>query len=331
VTSGSARSISIAVCTYQGERYLREQLESLFAQTCLPQEIVVFDDASRDGTWDLVQEFARQAPGRGVRMSTYRNPENVGYVANFQHALRATREEIVFLCDQDDIWHPRKLERFVAEFDRRPDLLMLHSDARLVDGDGKSIDCGLFEALEVSRDELSAVHGGQAFDVLLRRNIVTGAAMAVRRRVFEAGLEVPQGWIHDEWLAIVAATSGEVDCLEEPTIDYRQHGANQIGARRRSFVERLSGGGMSRGDFMSRTLARTQTLLCQTRAGHLQLDENATQNLLDRLEHARFRAAPPFEWFSRLRGVLREYTSGRYARFSNGPRSAISDLLRLRR
>lgn len=331
MTLRDAGSISIALCTYQGERYLSEQLESLMAQTRLPREIVVFDDASRDSTWSQLEAFARQAPARGVDVRIHRNAENIGYVANFQRALQATREEIIFLCDQDDIWHPGKLARFAEEFERRPDLLMLHSDARLVDSEGRSIHCRLFEALEITRHEFDTVHSGHAFDVLLRRNIVTGAAMAIRRRVLEAERPVPPGWIHDEWLAVVAATIGRVDCLEEATIDYRQHDANQIGMRKRSFVERLSGSDVVHKDLMSRFLARTQTLVAQAQAGRLKLDESAMQNLLDRLEHARFRAALPVEWLPRVRGVLREYGSGRYGRFSNSPRSAISDLLRLHR
>jgi hypothetical protein len=167
--------------------------------------------------------------------------------------------------------------------------------------------------------------------VLVRRNIVTGATMAVRRDVFAGDFTVPEGWIHDEWLAMIATSKGLVDCLEAATIDYRQHGNNQIGMRRRGFVERLTGGGMSRLEFMTRTLLRTQTLLEEADAGRLSLAPPAMQLLRDRLTHARFRATPPPHIHKRLLAILREYASGRYSRFSNGPRSAVSDLLLLRK
>lgn len=322
--------VSVALCTYRGEPYLAAQLDSILAQTRPPQELVVFDDASPDGTWALLESFAPRVRAAGIQFVMHRNAANVGYVANFEQALRATTGDIVFLCDQDDLWHPTKVERFAAEFERRPDLLMLHSDARLVDDQESSLNCGLFEALEVTQEELAAVHAGDMFEVLVRRNIVTGATMAVRREVFADDFTVPEGWIHDEWLAMIATSKGTTDCLEVASIDYRQHDNNQIGMRRRGFVERLTGGGMSRFEFMTRTLLRTQTLLDEAEVGRLSLTPAAMQLLRDRLTHARFRAAPPDRLLPRMAAILREYGSGRYARFSNGPRSALSDLLQLR-
>ena len=322
--------VSVALCTFRGEPYLAAQLDSILAQTRLPQELIVFDDDSPDGTWALLETFAPRVRAAGIELIMHRNARNVGYIANFEQALRATTGEVVFLCDQDDLWHPTKVEWFAAEFERHPDLLMLHSDARLVDGQGESLDCRLFEALEVTREELAAVHTGDMFEVLVRRNIVTGATMAVRRNVFAGDFTVPEGWIHDEWLAMLAASKGRTDCLEVVSIDYRQHDNNQIGMRRRGFVERLTGGGMSRFEFMTRTLLRTQTLLDEAEAGRLSLTLPAMQLLRDRLTHARFRAAPPDRLLPRLAAILKEYSSGRYARFSNGPRSAMSDLLQLR-
>ncbi|MGF6526669.1 glycosyltransferase involved in cell wall biosynthesis [Variovorax sp. PvP013] len=324
-------AVSVALCTYKGASYLGTQLDSVLAQTRLPQEMVVFDDASPDGTWALLEAFEPRIRAAGIRLVMSRNPVNVGFVANFEQALQATTGDIVFLCDQDDVWHLDKIEQFLKVFECRPDLMMLHSDARLVDGQGSDMHCSLFEALEVERDEIDAIHAGRAFEVLVRRNVVTGATMAVRRRVLERGLSVPDGWIHDEWLAMIATFMGAVDCLESSTIDYRQHGGNQMGARRRGFVERVTGSGTSRLDFMTRTVRRTKTLLDLAEASPLRLKESSLEMLRDRLVHARFRAAPPERWPARLAAVLREYASGRYSRFSNGPRSALSDLLLLRR
>lgn len=327
----NAVTVSVALCTYKGEMYLATQLDSILAQTRLPDELVVCDDASPDGTWALVENYAPRIRSAGIRLSLHRNAANLGYVGNFQRALEATTGSIVFLCDQDDAWHPTKVARYLPEFERRSDLLVLHSNARLVDGDGGDMHCSLFEALEVTREELDVIHAGRAFEVLVRRNIVTGATMAVRRKVFETGLATPKGWIHDEWLAMIATFMGTVDCLEAPTIDYRQHDSNQVGARRRGFVERLTGGGMSRLEFMTRTLLRTQTLLDVAEAGPMRLDAPSLDMLRSRLVHARFRATPPEHWPARLVAVLREYSSGRYSRFSNGPRSALSDMLLLRK
>ena len=323
-------TITIALCTYQGAQYLSQQLHSLLAQQRLPNEIVVFDDASKDDTWELLRSFASNAATLNVHVVLHRNPTNIGYVANFTQALLATRGDLIFLCDQDDVWHADKISSFADEFERRPDLLMLHSDADLVDKEGLSLNCTLFGALKVSHEELNAVHRGEAFKVLLKNNIVTGATMAVRRSVIANGFAVPNGWIHDEWLAVVAATQGCVDCLETATIDYRQHGNNQVGARPRGFIERVTGGSVSRADFMARMLARTQSLMDQAASGQLALSAPELHLLSQRLRHAQLRANLPPTTMSRITAVLGEYQSGRYGEFGNGLRSMLSDLFKLR-
>ena len=323
-------TITVALCTYQGAQYLPQQLHSLLVQQRIPNEIVVFDDASKDGTWELLQAFASHAATLGVQVAIHSNPANIGYVANFTKALLAARGELIFLCDQDDVWHADKISRFADEFERRPDLLMLHSDADLVDKEGQSLNCKLFGAFEVSREELNGVHDGEAFKVLVKRNIVTGATMAIRRSVIANGFAVPNGWIHDEWLAMVAATQGCVDCLETATIDYRQHGNNQVGARPRGFIERVTGGSVSRADFMARMLARTQSLMDQAASGQLALSAPELHLLSQRLRHAQLRANLPPTTMSRITSVLGEYQSGRYGEFGNGLRSMLSDLFKLR-
>lgn len=127
--------ISIVLCTYNGESFLREQLDSLLAQTRQPDEIVIADDASTDATWTILQGFARQASDAGIAVDLQRNPANLGYVENFTAALRRATGDLVFLSNQDDVWHPDKLRRMAEEFRQRPELGLLHTDARLVDRD----------------------------------------------------------------------------------------------------------------------------------------------------------------------------------------------------
>lgn len=329
--AGCRLSISIALCTYQGGRYLHEQLESLLAQSRLPDEIVAFDDVSKDDTLEQLNTFAARAFKRGIKVSVYHNPSNLGYVKNFTQALLATQGDVIFLCDQDDIWHPDKLAKFAEEFARRPNLLMLHSDADLVDAAGERLDRTVFSAFEVSAEEIRAIHRGNAFKVLLKRNVATGATMAIRRSVLAHGFEVPQGWIHDEWLAMLAATQGVVDCLEEATIDYRQHENNQVGVRPRGFIERVRGGGISRAAFMARLLVRTESLVDQAKTGKVHLDETLMLMVSERLKHAQLRAHLPENFAFRTVAVMREYMSGRYALFSNGIRSALTDLTKIGR
>ncbi|MGH8163306.1 MAG: glycosyltransferase family 2 protein, partial [Rhodanobacteraceae bacterium] len=231
-------SASVVLCTFNGVRFLPALWDNLLAQTRLPDEIVVRDDASRDGTWEKLQSLRVAAVARGIDVSLARNPENLGYAKNFETALADASGDILFLCDQDDLWHPGKLSTMLARFEQCPRLTLLHADARLIDAAGNDMRCTLFRALEVTRKETDRIHRGGAFDVLLRRNLATGATLALRRALLADAMPFPDEWVHDEWLAIIAASLGEVDCLETPLMDYRQHGGNQIGAQRRNLADK---------------------------------------------------------------------------------------------
>ena len=175
--------LSIVLCTYNGAAYLQPQLDSLLAQTRLPDEIVIGDDGSTDASVDMLQAFAARARDAGIEVQLLHHGENIGYVDNFSAGLRAAKGDVLFLCDQDDVWWADKLARMAERFEQDPALLLLHGDARLVDAEGHSLDCSLFEALQMTAQEREAIHGGRAFDVVLRRSFVTGATAALRRRL----------------------------------------------------------------------------------------------------------------------------------------------------
>lgn len=322
-------SVSVVLCTYNGARYLHEQLDSVLTQTRLPDQIVLRDDASSDDTWVMLTAWRDTAAARGIRVSLKRNQHNAGYVGNFEAALADASGQIVFLCDQDDVWHRDKIAVMLAEFERRPRLLLLHSDARLVDARGADMHCSVFKALEVSPEELALIHMGRAFDVLLRRNLVTGATTAMRRSLLEHAAPFPRKMVHDEWLALVAAATGEMDCLERALIDYRQHDANQIGARRRDARQRWGDLWVSRAEALRREIARMQELrgrvLGLPRSSHV----TPLARLDDKLAHfeERLRIGGMPRW-KRARAILHEAKTHRYAKWSNGRRSMLRDALR---
>lgn len=350
----SACTVAVVLCTYNGARYLPQQLDSLLAQTRLPQRIAIADDASSDDTWNLLQAFAERARARGIAVDLHANPRNLGYLRNFESALRRAEEDVMFLCDQDDVWYPHKIADYLQQFETRPGLSLLHSDSRLIDGEGRDLGRRMFQTLEVSAGELAAIHAGRAFAVLVRRNIVTGATAALRRELLAQALPIPEiaikvdgeaadsktrradtaadkrvAWVHDEWLALIAAATGEVDCVEAPSIGYRQHGGNQIGARQRSLIERL-GGGRQRREHMRAMVAKLSSL-----RDHLQRDDLdvavAKRAAIDaRIAHLRLRLTLPANFVERWPRVREEWRQGRYLDYSAGLRSMICDLLGLR-
>jgi len=323
-------SISVALCTYNGARFIEEQVRSICMQTQPPMEIVLSDDASSDNCIDVarttLEACMAERPGLSIPLRVIRNATALRVTKNFERAVSACSGDLIALSDQDDVWHPERLVRMAAEFAKRPDLLLLHTDARLVDGELRDLGQSLFHALEVKRFELEWIHAGQAFDVFLRRNLVTGATTVFRRSLLERALPFPKEWVHDEWMAIVAAATGRVDVLEEPLIDYRQHGGNQIGARRDTFMAKVRKALASRGDtHVIRALKAEQLLERLLSLGDL-VAADTIRKLRDKLEHQRFRAALPPSRIARCLPVLREALTGRYNRFGRGARGVVRDL-----
>lgn len=322
-----ALQVSVALCTRNGARYLPEQIRSICVQAPLPQEIVLSDDGSTDNTLAVVREtLAECGMANRIALRVFSNVPPLGVTRNFEQAVRACSHDLIVLCDQDDVWHPDRLARMVAQFEARPELLLLHTDARLVDGELKPLGSTLFHALEVRPAELEAIASGEAFGVLQRRNLVTGATTMFRKTLLEVALPFAPEWVHDEWLAAVAAATGRMDVLPEPTIDYRQHGNNQIGARRLTLSEKLAKAFVERGDKHVARLRRAEALLQRlqllgerVRAGYMDAQR-------EKVAHQRFRAGLPAMRPLRLLPILLEAARGRYARFGRGKQAIVQDV-----
>lgn len=323
--------VSVALCTYNGAPFLREQVRSICLQTRPPVEIVLSDDASRDGSVAVVRaavaECAAERPAQPpIALRVFENAQPLRVVKNFEQAISACTSELVALSDQDDVWMADRLERMVPRFEADESLVLLHTDARLVDAERRDIGHTLFHALEVTPSELERVHAGQAFDVLLRRNLVTGATTVFRRSLLADALPLPVEWVHDEWLAIVASTTSRVDLLEEPLIEYRQHASNQIGARRDTFAEKVRKALASRGTTHVERAVKAELLLARL----VQLGDRVPPDILakvrSKIAHQRFRAALPASRPARLMPVFREALTGRYDKFGRGFRGVVRDL-----
>jgi glycosyltransferase involved in cell wall biosynthesis len=323
VTEGLA--VSVALCTYNGERFLREQLDSILAQTVPAMEIVVSDDGSVDSTVELVIETIR-SHADAPRLTILRGEQTLGVAANFARAISACTGDLVALSDQDDVWREDRVAHLVARFTTEADLLLLHGDADLIDDEDRPLGSSLFGALGISSAVRDEVHSGLAFDVLMRRNIVTGATAGFRRELAELALPVPAGWLHDEWLAIAAASVGRVDLTEERLVRYRQHGANEIGARELTVTgkfRRMVEPGSERN---SRLLVRAASL--QERLSAMQgVAESRVVSATAKVEHESVRSALGRRRVARILPVLRELRTGRYSRFGRGAADAARDIL----
>lgn len=224
--------ISVACCTYNGEQYIAAQLESMQAQTRLPDEVIVCDDGSTDNTVAIVEAFAKQSP---FAVKVFRNESKpLGSSKNFEKAITLCSHELIALADQDDVWMPEKLNKLSAAFDAGVGLVF--SNALVVDEQLNSKGFTLFESLAVRKAECDLIQLGKPTEVLLRRNLVTGAGMAFLSKFKPLVLPVSDNWVHDGWIALLISTQADVVMLQEPLFLYRQHSKNQIGARKFSIT-----------------------------------------------------------------------------------------------
>jgi glycosyltransferase involved in cell wall biosynthesis len=324
-----ATLVSVALGTRNGARYLREQLESILAQTRPVDEIVVSDDASTDGTVELAERLLDEhttTDAATPSLVVLRNPVALGVTANFAQALAAASGDLIALADQDDVWHPDRIERALAAFARRPGTELVAAEACLVDDEGAPLGSTLFETLGVGAEVRARLETDAAFDEFLKRNVLTGATMMVTRALVARAAPFPASWVHDEWLAIVAAVGGGVAIVPDPVIDYRQHDANQIG------VTRLGPGGKLARLREPRT-TRNAKLLARARDLADRLPALATgRDRVDaavrgKLAHEVARQALPAGRIRRVVPVWREWRSGGYSRFGRGAQDVLRDLV----
>ena len=291
---GGRPRVSVALCTYNGSRFIEEQIRSICTQTLPPHEIVLSDDASSDNCVAVARRVHEHLTASGVetpRLRLLQNPVALGVTRNFEQGVKACEGDYIALCDQDDIWHPEKLARLVGALQSDGGRSLAHADAQLVDSRGRPLGTTLFEALGVSQAEIDQVQRGQAFDVLLRRNLVTGATAVFRRTLLERALPFPEGWLHDEWLGLIAAAQGGVDVVAWCCIDYRQHGANQVGAGKLGLVGRIRKAMEPRGDDAARRGAKARLLIERLEA--MAVPDAMVEKARMRLLHQQGRAARP--------------------------------------
>lgn len=311
--------MSVALCTFEGARFIEAQLRSILDQTHAVSEIVVSDDGSSDDTLQIVDRVAADS---AIPIAVRRH-EPLGVAGNFADAIGATTGDVIALSDQDDVWHPGRIERLLPEL---AGVDLVHTDARLVDADGRDLGTTLLESLEASAWERDRMQHGGAFEALLRRNLVTGATVLVRGDVARSSMPVPEGWIHDEWLAMACALRGGVRLVPEATIDYRQHGANAIGVQSLSFGEKLRRLVDADGGAHDRKARRASSAAAT--AARLQLGTSTQRAaLVEKARHERTRAALPAGRLARVPTILRGLAHGRYRSYSRGVLDVARDLL----
>jgi len=229
MTTVPALTIDVVCATYNGVRHLAAFMESLRAQEDAVWRVWFRDDGSDDGTQDLLREFA----STDARVQVFEDGRGrLGVTHSFGALLQhvASNAQYVMCADQDDVWMPHKMRISMARMSeaeaRRAGPVLVHTDLRVVDRELHPV-ADSFWALTHLRPEPATVPR------VVLQGLVTGATVLVNRALLERALPVPtEAVMHDWWMAAVAVSCGVIETIHEPTVLYRQHGANVVGASR---------------------------------------------------------------------------------------------------
>lgn len=222
-------TIDILLATYNGAGWLRQQLDSLLAQTIPPARILIRDDGSKDGTILIVNEYIMR--DKRIRLIPKRGDFPSGAAGNFAALLMEADADYAMFCDQDDVWIPDKIERSLNVMKQLKQVhgkdtpLLVHTDATITDRDLKPL--ASFTKHHHLNPDI------RPFSRLLVQNTAHGCTILANRALVALARPIPpDARMHDMWLALVASAFGQIAYLDEPTLLYRQHGANVIGARK---------------------------------------------------------------------------------------------------
>jgi len=221
--------VDILLATHNGAEFLGAQLDSILCQTLENWRLLVRDDCSADATPSILAGYQARFPDKITILSG--EDRKLGAAGNFSLLLTAADADYIMLCDQDDVWAPGKIEKSMAVMEG---LERLHGPALplLVHTDLAVTDCGLTPiAGSLWKFQHSDPVNGVALNRLLTQNVVTGCTVMINRALRDLALPIPAGAVmHDWWLALVSSAFGAMGNIPEPTVLYRQHGANDIGA-----------------------------------------------------------------------------------------------------
>ncbi len=223
------KKIGVVVATYNGEKYVKTQLESIVNQKVKPDILVVSDGGSKDGTVNACEEYLSSAD---ISYNIYTSDRQLGVAENFQKGLSYCDADYIFFSDQDDCWEKGKIEKTLNVF-RIKDVKMVFSNALLVDDDLNSTDCSLWDFIGYKQDGMVRVYSENSeslISILLKHNIVTGMCMAISSDIKNDVMPFSQYGIHDAWVAITSNCFGRIAGLNSNLVRYRQHSGNAIGA-----------------------------------------------------------------------------------------------------
>lgn len=220
--------VDILLATYNGEKYLSEQIESILNQTYSNFRLIISDDCSTDNTKQIIKEYEK----KDKRIESFFQTENLGVIGNFEFLLKKVKNKYFMFSDQDDIWKKEKIEKSFKKIEE--------TNAELVYTDLEVVDSNLnvtYESYWKLKGIYHKIKKYNNFESLYLNNFVTGCTVIAKKELINQILPLPKTSkyvLHDYWLALAASQNGKIEYIEEPLIKYRQHKNNKIGSQKKS-------------------------------------------------------------------------------------------------
>ncbi len=315
------------MCTYNGAKHIKEQLDSIAHQYRLPDELIICDDRSTDNTVSIVNNFAARA-SFPVRLVV--NDNTLGSTINFEKAIGLCSGDIIVLADQDDIWYSHKLTVIEKIFTENSSVGLIFSDADVVEEDLKPFGYTLWDSFDFDNNRQKMVRGGQAFNVLINNNYVTGATMAFRSRLRDMIMPISPNWVHDGWIALIASVVTSIAIIPDALIQYRQHAEQQIGAVRKGLTGRMAASSDKDGDYFSALAKQYQEVIDKLSSDHLVIEQAKIKKLSEKVRHLNARASINYGVPKRFIIILMEFIKHNYHQYSSGFSSIAKDLVSAR-
>lgn len=223
-----AKKIGIVIATYNGERYVKEQIESILNQTVQPNQIVISDGGSSDNTVSICESMLENS---GIDYNILISDIRLSIRDNFQKGLVNCDSDIIFFADQDDVWNKNKLEIMLKCFSDE-NVCMVFTNASIVDENLKDVNKCLWTSIGYKYTEGIFVYkklSTEYMNMIFKHNIVTGMCMAITKELKNFSIPFSENSIHDVWIAFLAIFYGDVVAISDKCVRYRQHGNNAIG------------------------------------------------------------------------------------------------------
>ena len=227
--------IDILMATYNGGKYISEQINSILNQTYKEWTLYIRDDGSKDNTVDIIDDYCKKYPGKIIRIKD--DKLGLGAKLNFSELMKYSKSNYCMFADQDDVWLNTKIEDTMNKMIESENVhgketpILVHTDLKVVDGNLNIINESFWRYQNLNKDNKS-------LNTLLVQNNITGCTMMMNKSLMKLGVKVPKDCImHDWWIGLIASGLGKIYTVDKPTMLYRQHGNNEVGAHKYNSIK----------------------------------------------------------------------------------------------